>query len=38
MILTPLKVVREMRRALVTAFGTTEDDQMAVTVDEALVA
>jgi transposase len=33
-----LKVVREMRRALVTAFGTTDDDQMAVTVEEALVA
>ena len=33
-----LKVVREMRRALVVAFGTTDDDQMAVTVDEALVA
>jgi transposase len=33
-----LKVVREMRRALVAAFGTTDDDQMAVTVDEALVA
>jgi IS4 transposase len=33
-----LKVVREMRRALVTAFGTTDDDQLAVTVEEALVA
>jgi hypothetical protein len=33
-----LNGVREMRRALVTAFGTTEDDQMAVTVEEALVA
>jgi Transposase DDE domain len=33
-----LKVVREMRRALVAAFGTTDDDQMAVTVEEALVA
>ena len=33
-----VKVVREMRQALVTAFGTTEDDQMAVTVEEALVA
>jgi transposase len=33
-----LKVVREMRRALVTAFGTTNDDQLAVTVEEALVA
>ena len=31
-------VVREMRRALVAAFGTTADDQMAVTVEEALVA
>jgi transposase len=33
-----LKVVREMRRALVAAFGTTEDDKMAVTVEEALLA
>jgi transposase len=33
-----LKVVREMRRALVAVFGTTDDDQMAVTVEEALVA
>src|SRR5437870_670334 len=33
-----LKVVRELRRALVVAFGTTEDDKMAVTVDEALLA
>jgi hypothetical protein len=33
-----LKVVREMRRALVTAFGTTDDDKMAVTVDDALAA
>ena len=33
-----LKVVREMRRALVAAFGTTDDDKMAVTVEEALVA
>jgi hypothetical protein len=33
-----LPVVREMRRALVTAFGTTDDDQMAVTVEEALMA
>jgi transposase len=33
-----LTVVREMRRALVAAFGTTDDDQMAVTVEEALVA
>ena len=33
-----LKVVRAMRRALVAVFGTTEDDQMAVTVEEALVA
>lgn len=31
-------VVREMRRALVAAFGTTDDDQMAVTVDDALAA
>lgn len=27
-----------MRRALVAAFGTTDDDKMAVTVEEALVA
>jgi transposase len=33
-----LKVVREMRRALVAAFGTTDDDKLAVTVDEALAA
>ena len=33
-----LKVVREIRRALVTAFGTTDDDKMAVTVDDALAA
>src|SRR6266446_6470490 len=33
-----LKVVRAMRRALVAAFGTTADDKMAVTVEEALVA
>jgi hypothetical protein len=33
-----LKVVREIRRALVAAFGTTDDDTMAVTVDEALAA
>lgn len=33
-----LTVVREMRRALVAAFGTTVTDQMAVTVEEALVA
>jgi hypothetical protein len=33
-----LKVVREMHRALVAAFGTTEDDTMAVTVEEALLA
>jgi len=31
-----LKVVREMRRALVAAFGTTDDDKLAVTVDDAL--
>jgi hypothetical protein len=31
-------VVRAMRRALVAAFGTTEDDTMAVTVEEALRA
>jgi hypothetical protein len=33
-----LKVVREMRRALVMAFGTTDDDKMAVTIDDALGA
>jgi hypothetical protein len=33
-----LNVVRAMRRALVAAFGTTDDDKMAVTVDEALAA
>jgi hypothetical protein len=33
-----LKVVREMRRALVAAFGTKDDDKMAVTVAEALLA
>jgi hypothetical protein len=33
-----LTVVREMRRALVAAVGTTEDDKMAVTVEEALLA
>jgi hypothetical protein len=33
-----LKGVREMRRALVAAFGTTADDKMAVTVEEALLA
>jgi transposase len=33
-----LTVLREMRRALVAAFGTTDDDQMAVTVEETLVA
>ncbi len=31
-------MVREMRRALVAAFGTTDDDKMAVTVDDALAA
>lgn len=31
-----LKVVREMRRGLVAAFGTTDDDKLAVTVDDAL--
>lgn len=33
-------MVREMRRALVAAFGTTttDDDNMAVTVDDALAA
>ena len=33
-----LKVVREMRRALVAAFGTTDDDKMTVTMEEALLA
>ena len=33
-----LNVVREMRRALGAAFGTTEDDTIAVTVAEALLA
>jgi transposase len=33
-----LKVVREMRGALVAAFGTTDDDKMAVTVEDALLA
>jgi hypothetical protein len=33
-----LKVVRAMRRALVAACGTTDDDKMAVTVDDALAA
>ena len=33
-----LNVVRERRRALVAAFGTTDDDKMAVTVDDALAA
>jgi hypothetical protein len=33
-----LKVVRELRRALVAAFGTTDDDKMAVTVEDALLA
>jgi len=33
-----LQVVRELRRALVAAFGTPADDQMAVTVEEALLA
>jgi hypothetical protein len=33
-----LKVVREMRRGLVAAFGTTDDDQMAVTVEDAVLA
>jgi hypothetical protein len=36
--LLALKGVREMRRARVAAFGTTEDDQRAVTVEEALLA
>lgn len=31
-----LKVVRAMRRKLVAAFGTTDDDKMAVTVEDAL--
>jgi hypothetical protein len=33
-----LKVVRELRRTLVAAFGTTEDDKRAGTVEEALLA
>jgi hypothetical protein len=33
-----LNVVREMRRALVATFGTTADDTMAGTVEEALLA
>jgi hypothetical protein len=33
-----LPVAREMRRALVAAFGTTDDDKRAVTVDDALGA
>ena len=33
-----LKVVREIRRALVAAFGTTDDEKMAVTVEDALLA
>lgn len=33
-----VKVVREMRRGLVAAFGTTDDDKRAVTVEEALLA
>ena len=37
-IMLALKVVRAMRRALVAAFGTTDDDKMAVTVDDALAA
>ena len=33
-----MKVVRALRRALVAAFGTTDDDKRAVTVDDALAA
>jgi transposase len=33
-----VKVVREMRRALGAAFGTTDDDKLAVTVEDALLA
>ena len=33
-----LKVVREMRRALVAAFRTTEYDKIAVTLEDALLA
>jgi len=33
-----LTVVRAMRRGLVAAFGTTDDDKMAVTVEDALLA
>jgi transposase len=32
-----VKVAREMRRALVAAFGTTDDDKMAVTIEDALL-
>ena len=31
-------VVRAMRRALLAACGTTDDDKMAVTVEDALLA
>jgi len=33
-----LKVVREMRRCLVREYGTTDDDKLAVTVEDALSA
>jgi hypothetical protein len=33
-----LQGVREMRRALIAAFSTTDDDKMAVTVPDALLA
>ena len=33
-----LPVVRELRRALVAAFGTTADDQRAVTGEAAVLA
>ena len=33
-----LQVVRALRCALVAAFGTTDDDKMAVTVEDAVLA
>src|SRR5262249_3139754 len=36
--LLAVKVVRDMRRALVAAFGTTDDDKRAVTGEDALLA
>jgi transposase len=37
-VLLALKIVREMRRCLTAVFGTTDDDKMAVTLDDALTA